>query len=48
MILSCARMCKILKVKFDRKNMENTRDKYFLQFGMDKLVRIFDIASIVA
>lgn len=48
MIISCIRMCRAMKIKFDRKNMENIRDNYFLIFGMDKLVRVFDIASIVA
>lgn len=48
MIIVSARMCKYLKIKFDRKNMDTIRDMYQNLFGIDRLVRTFDIASIVA
>lgn len=48
MIIASARMSKFLKIKFDRKDMDSIRDMYENIFGIDKLVRAFDIASIVA
>lgn len=48
MIISCVKMCRALNTSFDRKNMEVIRDIYQFNFGVDKLVRAFDIASIVA
>lgn len=48
MIICCVKMCRILNKSFDRKNMELIRDIYEFNFGIDKLVRAFDIASIVA
>lgn len=48
MILASIRMSKIIGVKFNRVCMEETRDIYMDMFGVDSLIRRFDIASIVA
>lgn len=47
MLVATIRMCKDLGINFDRKNMESIRDIYVNVFGIDKLVRSFDIASII-
>ena len=48
MILACIRMSKSIGVRFNRVQMEETRDIYMNTFGVDSLIRRFDIASIVA
>jgi hypothetical protein len=48
MILASIRMSKSIGVKFNRIQMEETRDIYMNTFGVDSLIRRFDIASIVA
>jgi hypothetical protein len=48
MILASIRMSKSIGVKFNRVCMEDIRDVYMDMFGVDSLIRRFDIASIVA
>jgi hypothetical protein len=48
MLLAAIRMSKEIGIKFDRINMEETRDIYMCKYGVDSLIRRFDIASIVA
>lgn len=48
MIIAALRMSKHLGIKFNRNDMENIRDIYISNFGLNSLVKRFDIASIVA
>ena len=48
MLIAAMRMSKALKLQFNRRDMDAIRDKYILIFGINSLVRRFDIASIVA
>ena len=48
MLLAAIRMSKEIGIKFNRINMEETRDIYMCKYGVDSLIRRFDIASIVA
>jgi len=48
MLIAASRMSKDLGIKFDRNDMENIRDIYISNYGLDTLVKRFDIASIVA
>jgi hypothetical protein len=48
MILASIRMSKSIGVKFNRVCMEEIRDVYMDMFGVDSLIKRFDIASIVA
>lgn len=48
MILASIKMSKSIGIKFNRIQMEETRDMYMDKFGVDSLIRRFDIASIVA
>lgn len=48
MLIAAMRMSKALKLRFDRREMDVIRDEYISIFGINSLVRRFDIASIVA
>jgi hypothetical protein len=48
MLIAALRMSKDLGVEFNRNDMENIRDMYISNYGLNTLVKRFDIASIVA
>ena len=48
MLIAAVRMSKDLGIEFDRNDMENIRDLYISNYGLNTLVKRFDIASIVA
>jgi hypothetical protein len=48
MLIAALRMSKDLGVQFNRNDMENIRDMYISNYGLNTLVKRFDIASIVA
>lgn len=48
MIITAIKMSKTIGVKFNRINMEDIRDEYLNKYGVDRLIKRFDIASIVA
>ena len=48
MLLAALRMSRDLKKQFNRREMELIRDEYMSNFGINSLVKRFDIASIVA
>ncbi len=48
MIITAIKMSKTIGIKFNRINMEDIRDEYLNKHGVDRLIKRFDIASIVA
>mgnify|MGYP003347398841 CR=1 FL=1 len=48
MLIAALRMSKDLGIEFNRNTMEDIRDEYTLTYGLNSLVKRFDIASIVA